>query len=679
MREFVLTIVVNLIVWSIVALIGWSVVRARRRLRELTEHASSAADVRGSGGELEAELSDPDIDVPPALSLLERIGYLERERDSAAAEAIAARRRGADDGAFEDRRSRLNAYLGSMAFLRHDDLIDDRYRLLNDCGGGRLAVVWRAYDQEKDRIVAVKILRYSCVSDASIVEQFRYTARVMSRFTASNIPAVYQEVRQLPEAGPTKLAYYVLQHVDGLTLEQHLALNRNDRDQLLDRLFGMGQGVAGLHAHGVVHRDIKPSNILVEPNGGLTLVDFDAVLRLGDRQVTHQGMGTFGYSAPEVLNGSDPDVSADVFAMGRVFSYLFYGQHLPSAYEKSVYEVVNLLNCGPHVKETLERAVSVPVDKRFPSMRTFLDKMRVAIDEEREKRLPFIETTRWERERIQRTLLHSFYGTLILMLIARPLFAMFESVEHPLLAQRLPLPQLSDTVQVAIFHGIIGSLAWGVFISGAYLIYLIVFHRMIRNRTTGYAVASLCCALGGLLAGALLSLPSVFVTNEFTLQCLGWLTSGATDRLGTALQETRMMMAFPLTGLFTGLGTGLCLHKGIEAALEREPQGTGILPVPTKRDKHDAVSGFRIGPYLLQTRSAHLFLLFPAIFAPLVMLALDPSPVAANSLVATSQLCRVAPNEMLRTLGEGMIHYAGAVGLIAGFFYSVRTEKPTKW
>ena len=72
------------------------------------------------------------------------------------------------------------------------------------------------------------------------------------------------------------------------------------------------------------HRDLKPSNILVQPNGVLKLVDFDAVLRLRDRRVTHHDIGTFGYSAPEVLSGAtDLDVRADIFALGRVFSCMY--------------------------------------------------------------------------------------------------------------------------------------------------------------------------------------------------------------------------------------------------------------------------------------------------------------------------------------------------------------------
>jgi serine/threonine protein kinase len=56
--------------------------------------------------------------------------------------------------------------------------------------------------------------------------------------------------------------------------------------------------------------------MLVQPNGVLKLVDFDSVLRLGDRRISHHEIGTFGYAAPEIMNGAvDPDVRADIFAM----------------------------------------------------------------------------------------------------------------------------------------------------------------------------------------------------------------------------------------------------------------------------------------------------------------------------------------------------------------------------
>jgi hypothetical protein len=108
-----------------------------------------------------------------------------------------------------------------------------------------------------------------------------------------------------------------------------------------------------------------------------------------------------------------------------VFSYLYYGGgSLPNAYELSVYDVIDLLNCAPVIKETLERASAVLPEQRYDSMKAFLADLEEAVKKDREHALPPLQTAKREWTKIARLLRHSLYGTLAAMIIFRPIFAL---------------------------------------------------------------------------------------------------------------------------------------------------------------------------------------------------------------------------------------------------------------
>ena len=573
--------------------------------------------------------------------------------------ATSARRDGDSDEEYVQEYERFQDCLRSMSFIKAGDVLDRRYKLLSYIGGGRTSVVWKAYADHQDRSVAVKFLRHAYVHDQSVVQQFRYSARLMSEFTAKSVAAVREDVQQLKANGGNALVYYVLEHIDGVPLDTYLAAHPDKRDALIDGLLEVGQCLADAHARGMVHRDLKPSNILVQADSTLRLVDFDSVLRLSDRRISHQDVGTFGYSAPEVLNGAgEADVRADIFALARVFAYLYHGRNLPNAYALSVYDLIDLLNCAPVVKRTLERASAVDPASRYDSMDAFLGELGAAVKEDRDKALPPVQTLRQEHNKVGKLLRHSFYGTFAAMIVARPLIAYFDSAH------------LSDRAWVGAFHAVIGSLVWGTLIPAAFLVYLVVFERRLRRTGTRYAMASLWGALGGLLGGVLLSIPAVFVTNANTLACLGWLTDPKDpDRLQAALFDTRMMLSYPLTGLLTGLGTGLCLQRGIEVALSLNRHGSGILPVPAKQPLRNPDAGPGFIGILFGSPHAYLFLLFPFFFALLIATVLNPAaPAPALD-------CAIHPNVEQRSLGEGFVHFLGAIGLTIGFFLGVRADR----
>jgi serine/threonine protein phosphatase PrpC len=122
--------------------------------------------------------------------------------------------------------------------------------------------------------------------------------------------------------------YTVMPFYRGETLEQRLRRAPVGRAEGLDIAMKLAKGVAALHRAGVVHRDIKPDNVVLQPDGGLKLIDL-GVARLPniDDFPASAAPGTPSYMAPELHAGALGDVQSDLFALGVTLFRMFTGQY----------------------------------------------------------------------------------------------------------------------------------------------------------------------------------------------------------------------------------------------------------------------------------------------------------------------------------------------------------------
>ena len=122
--------------------------------------------------------------------------------------------------------------------------------------------------------------------------------------------------------------YTVMPFYRGETLEQRLRRARVGRAEGLDIAMKLAKGVAALHRAGVVQRDIKPDNVVLQPDGGLKLIDL-GVARLPniDDFPVSAAPGTPSYTAPELHAGALGDAQSDLFALGVTLFRMFTGQY----------------------------------------------------------------------------------------------------------------------------------------------------------------------------------------------------------------------------------------------------------------------------------------------------------------------------------------------------------------
>jgi serine/threonine-protein kinase len=200
-------------------------------------------------------------------------------------------------------------------------LLAGRYRIVAPLGSGGMATVHLAHDERLDRDVAVKILLPNHAGDAVLAARFEREARSLAAAAHPGVVAVFDVDPGDPAAGVEP--FFVMELCPGGSLADKIADgHRLSPDDLIPILISVADGLAGLHARGVVHRDVKPSNILLAPTRA-KLADF-GLARDDDHQATSDltapgtAVGTLGYLAPDVLAGGQAGPPADVYALGVV-------------------------------------------------------------------------------------------------------------------------------------------------------------------------------------------------------------------------------------------------------------------------------------------------------------------------------------------------------------------------
>jgi eukaryotic-like serine/threonine-protein kinase len=198
-------------------------------------------------------------------------------------------------------------------------LLAGRYRIIAPLGSGGMATVHRARDERLDRDVAVKILLPNHAGDPVLAGRFEREARSLAAAAHPGVVAIFDVDPGDPAAGVEP--FFVMELCQGGSLADRLASGRRlAPDDLIPILISVSDGLAGLHARGVVHRDVKPSNIMLTTDRA-KLADFglarsDGPTELSDLTAPGTAVGTMAYLAPDVLAGGPAGPPGDVYALG---------------------------------------------------------------------------------------------------------------------------------------------------------------------------------------------------------------------------------------------------------------------------------------------------------------------------------------------------------------------------
>ena len=227
--------------------------------------------------------------------------------------------------------------------------LDGRYEIRDVIGVGGMAVVYKAYDNIDDRIVAVKILKDEYLANEEFRRRFKNESKAIAVLSHRNIVKVYDV------SFGDRLQYIVMEYIEGITLkeyiEEHGVINWNEA------LFFSIQILRALqHAHdkGIVHRDVKPQNIMLLENGTIKVTDF-GIARFSHSEtktMTEKAIGSVHYISPEQAKGELTDEKADIYSVGVVLYEMLTGK-LPFEAESAVSVALMQVNNEPELPRTI--------------------------------------------------------------------------------------------------------------------------------------------------------------------------------------------------------------------------------------------------------------------------------------------------------------------------------------
>ena len=199
--------------------------------------------------------------------------------------------------------------------LVEGQLINRRYRLDQRLAQGGMGEVWKGYDIELQRPVAIKALRADVSADASQLRRLRAEAHNSANLAHPNIAALFDYYEH------DGIGFLIMEFVDSQSLaDVYRTEGAIPPTRLLPILIQTARGLYVAHSHGVIHRDVKPANIMVSSSGEVKITDFGVSYSTNQAQITQDGMvvGTAQYISPEQAQGEQATPQSDIYALGVV-------------------------------------------------------------------------------------------------------------------------------------------------------------------------------------------------------------------------------------------------------------------------------------------------------------------------------------------------------------------------
>jgi tetratricopeptide (TPR) repeat protein/predicted Ser/Thr protein kinase len=198
------------------------------------------------------------------------------------------------------------------------------FAILREVGKGSMGIVYEATERATGRRVALKVLPPSLTLTERALARFLREGEIMAKITHPAIVRVFDHGRQ------GRLHYFVMEFVDGTTLDERLRVGPLPVQRAAEIAAETARALQFAHDRGILHRDIKPGNLMLRDDGRVAITDFGLARETGTGSMTESGaiVGTPMYMAPEQVLGDRGAVGtrADVYGLGATLYQLVTGR-----------------------------------------------------------------------------------------------------------------------------------------------------------------------------------------------------------------------------------------------------------------------------------------------------------------------------------------------------------------
>src|ERR1700734_1131991 len=199
-----------------------------------------------------------------------------------------------------------------------------RYRIEALLGQGGMGRVYKAYDKELDRTVAIKVVREGAIGQSDALKRFKQELVLASKISHKNI------LRTHDMGEVAGVRFISMAYIQGKDLQHIIRENPNmPLERVLKFSQQIAEALAAAHAEGVVHRDLKPQNLLIGNDDQVFVCDFGLAKSFEESAtgMTRTGafLGTPRYMSPEQVEGKPADQRADLYAYGLILYEMVTG------------------------------------------------------------------------------------------------------------------------------------------------------------------------------------------------------------------------------------------------------------------------------------------------------------------------------------------------------------------
>lgn len=274
--------------------------------------------------------------------------------------------------------------------LKVGDLIDGKYKILNEIGRGGMSTVYLAINEKANKPWAVKEVRKNGISNRELVKQsLMVEINLLKKLKHKGLPSIVDIIDQQDNY------LIVMDYIEGITLENIMQEEGvQPQEKVVDWAIQLCDVLQYLHTRkpAIIYRDMKPSNIMLRSDGSVVLIDFGTAREFKERHAEDTTcLGTQGYAAPEQFGGmGQTDERTDIYSLGATMYRLVTG-HNPS---EPPYEMYPITHWNPRLSTGLEGIIAKCTSKDPKSRYQSVQEVRYALEHYRDLDLDSIRRYR---------------------------------------------------------------------------------------------------------------------------------------------------------------------------------------------------------------------------------------------------------------------------------------------